>query len=84
MIKKYLIEVTVDLETQSLGDVEFFLDSNNYDWDLREEYTMHYDMCDKCKQEITDDNDNYYIEEEDLRLCEDCYMEYLKEHKGLE
>ena len=40
-IKKYLIEVEIDTETQSFGDLEVALDDLGFDWDLREEYTMH-------------------------------------------
>ena len=41
-IKKYVIDIDIDTEIQSFGEIEDFLDDNGFDWDLREEYTMNF------------------------------------------
>ena len=43
----------------------------------------NYDKCDKCGEFIIQECENYYIEEEDLRLCEDCYIQKLAENMRL-
>ena len=76
-VKKYVIEVEVDTDFQSLGDVEFFLDSNSYDWDLREEYTIHEDICDICGQPI--EGGSRYLDDENEHVCEECFIAQMGE-----